>query len=168
MKIEISLAGPPVGKGRGRAVSIPGVGARVYSDPKTVKYESQLRHAGTQAMLGKELIEGPFQVLMVVRFPVPTTWSKKKTAAALAGLVLPTVRPDGDNLLKIIDALNFVCWRDDKQAVYSSVVKMYSERPGMTIYIDTELPDVSQWLDKPSVRASPRVDNVVVGPGLLV
>lgn len=136
--ITIELSGPPKGKGRGRAVAIPGRGARIYSDPNTVKYESQIRHAATQAMGGRPPIGGPVQVVMMVRFPVPESWSKKKRALALAGGILPTVKPDADNSLKLTDALNFVCWNDDKQVVDARVIKRYSDRPGMTIQI-TEL-----------------------------
>lgn len=132
--ICIELAGPPRGKGRGRAVSVAGH-ARVYSDPATVKYESQLRYAATVAMAGAPPIEGPVVVVMWVRFPVPESWSKKKRALALAEEILPTVKPDADNSLKLCDALNEICFRDDKQIVMATVVKQYSERPGMTIQI---------------------------------
>lgn len=133
--ITLELLGPPRGKGRGRAVSVPGGGARVYSDPATVKYESQLRYAATQAMAGRRPIEGPVQIIMMIRFPVPQSWSKKARARALAGEMLPTVKPDADNSLKLTDALNEICWRDDKQVVDARVIKRYSDRPGMTIEI---------------------------------
>lgn len=129
----IELAGPPQGKGRGRAVAVPGRGARVYSDPKTVKYETQLRHAATVAMGDRAPYAGAVSVEMRVNFPVPASWSKKKRAAALAGIVLPTVKPDCDNLLKVIDAINQVVFVDDKQVADATVRKRYSDRPGMII-----------------------------------
>jgi len=134
--ITITLAGVPRGKGRGRAVSIPGVGARVYSDPATVKYEGQLRHAATQAMAGRPPLEGPISVVMDIRFPVPASWSKKARARALSGEAMPTVKPDADNTLKLCDALNEVVFRDDKQVVDARVLKRYSETPGMTIWVE--------------------------------
>lgn len=132
--IQIELSGPPRGKGRGRAVSTP-EGARVYSDPATVKYETQLRWAATQAMAGAPPLEGPIEVIMWVRFPVPESWSKKKRALALAGHLMPTVKPDADNSLKLTDTLNEICWRDDKQVCDARVMKRYSDRPGMTIFV---------------------------------
>jgi hypothetical protein len=71
--------------------------------------------------------------------------------------------------LKLQDALNLVCFRDDKQAVDSRVVKIYSDSPGLTIYIDTALPDVSQWLDKPSSREgiAPLMGNLLEGSGFM-
>jgi Holliday junction resolvase RusA-like endonuclease len=140
--IRIELSGPPRGKGRGRAVSIPGRGARVYSDPVTVKYESQLRYAATQAMAGRVPFEGPVRMFMELRFPVPSSWSNKARQRALSGGVLPTVKPDLDNSMKLSDALNEICFRDDKQIVEALIVKRYSERPGMTIEVcEIELAD---------------------------
>jgi Holliday junction resolvase RusA-like endonuclease len=133
--ILIELSGPPRGKGRGRAVAIPGRGARVYSDPATVKYETQLRYAATQAMAGRTPIEGPVRIVMEVRFPVPESWSKKKKIAALAGDVRPTVKPDADNSLKLCDALNQIVFKDDAQVVEAAVRKHYSALPGMRIEI---------------------------------
>lgn len=134
--IEIELAGPPRGKGRGRAVAVPGKGARVYSDPATVKYESQLRYAATVAMNGVPPLEGPVSLVMEVRFPVPASWSRKARERALGGSIRPTVKPDADNTLKLTDALNELVWRDDKQVVDARVVKRYSDRPGLTIQVE--------------------------------
>lgn len=134
--ITINLAGPPRGKGRGRAVAVPGMGARVYSDPATVKYETQLRYAAEQAMAGRPPLEGPMSLVMDVRFPVPGSWSKKARARAIAGDVMPTVKPDADNTLKLTDALNEVVFKDDKQIVDARILKRYSDNPGMTIWIE--------------------------------
>ncbi len=109
--------------------------ARVYSDPKTVKYETQLRHAATVAMGDRPPIEGPVEVTMWVRFPVPESWSRKKRAMALNGMLYPTVKPDSDNLLKIVDSINQLVFLDDKQMVKSHVYKVYSDKPGMTIEV---------------------------------
>lgn len=133
--ICIELAGPPRGKGRGRAVSIPGRGARVYSDPETVKYEAQLRYAATRAMEGRPPLDGPVRVVMEVRFPVPGSWSKKARERALSGSTFPTVKPDLDNSFKLADALNELVFRDDKQIVKVEISKRYSDQPGMTIEV---------------------------------
>jgi Holliday junction resolvase RusA-like endonuclease len=80
-------------------------------------------------------LEGPVEVTMNVCFPVPESWSKKKKERAIHGIIFPTVKPDNDNLLKVIDALNEIVFRDDKQVVISHVYKTYSERPRMTIEV---------------------------------
>jgi Holliday junction resolvase RusA-like endonuclease len=74
---------------------------------------------------------------MSVFFAVPGSWSKKKRAQALAGAIWPTVKPDADNSLKLTDALNAIVFCDDKQVVIATVFKCYSERPGLSIEIET-------------------------------
>jgi Holliday junction resolvase RusA-like endonuclease len=45
---------------------------------------------------------------------VPASWSGKKQRMALAGEVLPTSKPDVDNVVKaVFDGMNGVLWRDD-------------------------------------------------------
>lgn len=135
--IEITLAGPPRGKGRPRS-TIAGKHVRVYTDAETVKYETQLRYAAEQAMAGRVPLEGPLHVEMLVRFPIPKAFSKKKRSDALDGErtgVLPIVKPDADNTLKLSDALQEIIFRDDKQIVDVRVLKRYSERPGLTIKV---------------------------------
>lgn len=82
----------------------------------------------------------PIAVAIEARIPVPNSWSQKKRAAALAGRVLPTTRPDVENYSKAMDALNGIVWVDDKQIVDEHIAKIYSERPGLTIRIMTVVP----------------------------
>jgi Holliday junction resolvase RusA-like endonuclease len=137
MRVRIDIAGPPRGKGRGRAVAVPGKGARVYTDAKTRSYESRLSFAAEQAMAGRAPTDLPVRLTMSVFFAIPASWSKKKRAQALSGTVWPTVKPDADNTLKLTDALNGIVWGDDKQVVVASVFKSYSERPGLVIEVNT-------------------------------
>lgn len=136
MRIVIDLAGPPRGKGRGRAVSTQH-GARVFTDDKTRKYEARLGFAGQYEMAGRVPIAEPVSVTVEARFPIAASWSKKKQRDALAGLIRPATTPDADNLLKSLDGLNGVVWRDDRQIVDAVVRKIYSDRPGLTITVET-------------------------------
>lgn len=62
--------------------------------------------------------------------------SKKKRAAMLAGEILPTKKPDYDNIEKIIsDALNGVAFYDDAQIVSSGLIKVYGEIPRVEVEI---------------------------------
>ena len=137
MRIRIDLPGLPRGKGRGRAVSTPN-GARVYTDAKTRSYEAQLKTFAVQAMRGRLPTALPVRLVMTAFLPVPESWSKRKRAEALAGIIWPLTKPDVDNYLKCCDALNAIVWNDDKQIVNACVMKVYAERPGLTIEI-TEL-----------------------------
>jgi len=132
----IDLAGTPQGKGRGRAAVVNGR-AHVFTPAKTRSYEAQLRYAGEQAMAGRPPSDAPIRLTMTVCLAVPQSWSKKKRAQALSGRVWPTVKPDADNSLKLTDALNGICFVDDKQIVIVSLMKVYSERPGLFIEVDT-------------------------------
>ena len=162
--VRIELSGAPQGKGRGRAVSTP-AGVRVYTPAQTVKYETQLRHAGTQAMGGNPPLDGPVYLDLIVRFPVPESWSGRKRRLALSGALLPTVKPDGDNVLKLIgDGLNEICWRDDKQLVDIRVRKRYAANPGITVRF-AAVPMENEALDAPSLAT--RIDDSRDGLPLL-
>ncbi len=136
MFCRITLAGPPRGKGRGRAFVGKNGHAGVYTDAKTRSYEAQLRFAAEQAMGYLMPTVLPVRLTMSVFFDVPQSWSKRKRADALAGVLWPTVKPDADNTLKLTDALNGIVWVDDKQVVLATVVKSYAERPGLVIEVD--------------------------------
>lgn len=131
--ITIELAGEPRGKGRPRFVRATG---RAYTPADTARYESHLRLAAQDAMAGRPPLEGPLRVAIVARLPIPESWSRKKRDQARLGMLMPTVKPDADNLVKMIDALNEIVWRDDKQAVDVHVRKVYSDRPALVITVE--------------------------------
>ena len=54
----------------------------------------------------------------------------------LQGKILPTKKPDCDNIAKIIcDALNGVAYDDDKQIVALKVTKIYSAEPRVLVWV---------------------------------
>lgn len=133
--IAFTVPGQPQGKGRPRVGKVGGH-ARMFTPSKTVAYEGLISHAGQAAMHGRPLITGPVHVVLDIRLQVPVSWSKKKQAEALAGQVMPTTKPDIDNVEKaIFDGLNGVAWKDDVQVVGVSKRKRYSETPGVYIEI---------------------------------
>lgn len=142
--ITIRLAGIPEGKGRARSTLIKPRGKPAfisnYTPANTRRYESNLKFVAQETMGDRAPIEGPLKVCVFASFPVPASWSKKKQAAALAGEIRPTTKPDADNLMKVLDALNQVVWRDDSQIVDGFVRKFYSETPGLIVTIETLAP----------------------------
>lgn len=67
----------------------------------------------------------------------PPKKSKKVVVDMLNGHILPTKKPDVDNIAKIIlDGLNDVAWDDDTQVVELSVSKHYSENPRVAVMIE--------------------------------
>ena len=54
----------------------------------------------------------------------------------MTGAIRPTVKPDWDNIGKIVaDALNKIAYYDDAQIVDSQTRKFYSDRPRVEILI---------------------------------
>lgn len=132
--IEVILPGLPRGKGRPR-FSARGGFARAYTDDKTASYEGALRMAGAMAMAGREPLTCALALDMIAVFPIPASWSKRKQAEAAAGMIRPTGKPDCDNLLKCIDGLNEIVWKDDAQIVRATITKIYGASPELAISI---------------------------------
>jgi Holliday junction resolvase RusA-like endonuclease len=126
--INIRLAGVPKGKGRPRFSRASG---RAYTPEATRSYEGALRYAAQQVMGDRAPLEGPLMVVMTASFPIPASWSKKKRADAYYA----PVKPDADNLAKVLDALNEVVFKDDKQVVYLNIGKIYTATPALEISI---------------------------------
>lgn len=134
--ITFTVPGTPVGKGRPKVASRGGKFAQLYTPEKTANYEGLVAHAGQVAMNGRDLIAGAVSVQLDIRLPVPASWSKRKQNEALDGQLLPTKKPDIDNVEKaIFDGLNGVVWNDDVQVVDVTKRKRYSAVPGVRVVI---------------------------------
>lgn len=130
MDILITLPGIPRPKGR------PNFGkGRTYTPASTKSYETTLKLVAKGAMGGRAPLHVPVAIVVRAFFPVPDSWSKAKQDRALGGRVFPTGRPDADNILKSIDALNGVVWVDDAQVVDARVIKLYSQKPRLEIAV---------------------------------
>lgn len=129
--IAFTVPGQPMGKGR------PRLGAgRMYTPAKTVSYEGLVAYHAHVEMNGRPLLEGACAVTLDIVCPVPASWSQKKQAAALAGRIHQTTRPDIDNVEKaIFDACNNVVWKDDVQVVRVTKAKRYGSTPGVSVTV---------------------------------
>lgn len=133
--VRFIVPGKPQGKGRPRAAR-RGSFVTMYTDKKTVSYESTVALFAGQAMAGRPLVDGPVAVDMYIVLPIPPSWSKKKQALAVSGRLLPTVKPDADNVVKaVFDAINTVVWRDDTQVVDLNVRRRYGATPGVHVAV---------------------------------
>ena len=134
-KIEFFVPGTPVGKGRPRAAR-RGAGVVMFTPEKTADYERLVAATAGNAMRAHQLLDGPLEAVLEMRFPVPASWSKAKRARALAGVEWHTSKPDADNVAKaILDACNGVVFRDDSQVVILIATKAFSESPGVRVVI---------------------------------
>ena len=134
------VPGQPIGKGRARSAARR-AGDRIlirhYTPEKTKSYEEAVAMHGHVAMAGRPPLVGPLAVVLDIRLQVPASWSRAKRADALAGRLLPTGKPDKDNVIKAIyDGLNGVCWVDDAQVCEGVQRKRYAAEPGVTVEIE--------------------------------
>lgn len=106
-----------------------------YTPEKTVRYEGRLAHAASIAMQGRPLLEGPLDVSIMIHVAIPKSKSRKWKADAAAGVIRPMKKPDVDNTIKLLDALNAVVFVDDCQVVDVHAHKYYSERPRLEVHI---------------------------------
>lgn len=137
--LSLFIAGDPVAKGRPR-VTVRNGRAWAYTPRKTEVAEKAIRALAQIEMRGKKPVEGPVCLTYTATLPIPKSWPKKKRAAAIAGSVLPTTKPDLDNAIKLLaDSLIGVAYAGDQQIVAMVAFKRYGERPG----IDVEVAEIA-------------------------
>ncbi len=133
--VEFSVPGEPQGKGRAKIVKIGGF-SRMATPEKTVAYEGLVAMAAQQAMAGAPPLEGACEIQITAVCSVPASWSAKKRAQALAGVLRPTKKPDADNITKAVcDGINGVVWADDVQAVDQRIRKVYGQVPRLVVTV---------------------------------
>lgn len=113
-----------------------------YTPAKTKEYEASLAAIASIEMAGKKLIQGPIEIDVAIILECPKSWPKWKKDLAIKGGIVPTTKPDSDNVLKsIYDSFNGVVWCDDIQVVKGSFDKRYGEKGCMHVTV-IELEDV--------------------------
>ena len=120
MKIVIPI--PPVPKGRPVFAN-----GHAYTPSKTREYEQIVQLYARRQI--KQPLTGAVRLSIQFYLPIPKSWSEPKKQAAAEGRLVPTVKPDLDNLTKaIMDGLNGgIGYNDDKQVVELITVKWYGE-----------------------------------------
>jgi Holliday junction resolvase RusA-like endonuclease len=110
--------------------------ARTYKHPEQSRYEAQVAALLAQHRPDAPL-DGPLSLSVTAYLPIPKSKPKRWQAAALAGEIWPTGKPDCSNILKNIeDIMNGVFWRDDAQIVGVQAFKRYSDSPRWEIEIE--------------------------------
>jgi len=131
--ITFHLEGPPQGKGRARSTK----SGHHYTPEKTASYETRLAWTFRQVAGEWEPIKGPVKVIITAIFAPPASFTAKQLRAIRDGELYPTIKPDWDNVGKLLDGLNGIAWVDDKQIIVGTVQKVYrTDLPaGLTISI---------------------------------
>ena len=138
MIYEFVIAGKPEGKGRPR-ITTRGKFAHAYTPKQTVKYEQHIRES-FECVYGKpsKLSEAPITMVIDMRFGIPIGTSKANKELMLEDKILPTKKPDADNVIKSIsDALNGYLYKDDAQITRLSARKMYALEPSVRVVVIT-------------------------------
>lgn len=123
------IIGKPQGKARARTFYNQKL-ARVQTmtPEKTVLYENLVKTSFLEAEESETYFDKePLKVYITAFFEIPKSKSKKDKMLMEDGLLLPTKKPDADNIAKVIcDALNGVAYHDDTQVVKLIVDKRYT------------------------------------------
>lgn len=131
MQVEFTITGEPKGKGRPRFTR----NGRVYTPTETIQYERLVSLSYLNKAKGYKFTS-PVRV-SVKAFHKPPKKSKKVVEDMLNWRILPTKKPDVDNIAKIIlDGLNGVAWDDDTQVVDLIVCKRYEKEPFVQVIIE--------------------------------
>ena len=157
--VQFVLPGRPKGKSVARVTRFGS-----FTPAATREEMETLRRIARDAMGGRAPFTGPVELRMCAYMPVPAGFRKAEREAALAGLTLPTIKPDGSNIQKLIEdaiqpppvprskakvgararafpptalqhALNKVVIVDDTQIVRWQGWKLYSDDPRVVVEI---------------------------------
>lgn len=130
MSIVFEVPGEPRGKGRPRFS-----GGHVHTDSETRSYEKKIAAYYRKAHGAFCLPEkASVMVDVTAHYPIPKSATKADKARMEALMILPTRKPDIDNVIKaVLDALNGVAYKDDSRVVAVYGRKVYSHDPKLVI-----------------------------------
>lgn len=132
--VAFKVYGKPVGKGRPRYTSAGGFG-RMYTPRATRDYERTVADEYKRA--GGWVMEKPVMVTIMQAFPIPKGASKKEAQLMREYQIVPSCKPDIDNVVKaVLDGLNGVAYRDDTQVVAVVSEKCYADNPCVEVVVE--------------------------------
>lgn len=132
--IEFTVFGQPQGKARARSTK----SGHHYTLRKTTEYENEIKLAYVQkyAKIKADTTKESLCLEINAYYEIPKSYSKKKVQRILEHEIKPTMKPDLDNIAKVVcDALNALAYKDDAQIVEMILKKYYSETPRIEITI---------------------------------
>lgn len=131
---EFFVPGKPQGKARARTVRLKSGAVTSFTPERTATYENWIRTcfiSEYQKRHGDGLhfpLTGAVEIDINACFAIPKSYSKKKRLECLKDKIWPTVKPDVDNIAKVVcDALNGFAYSDDKQIVSLTINKGFVE-----------------------------------------
>ena len=134
--IRFTVKGNPFGKERPKFAR-RGNFVQTHTPKNTLQHEKEVAAVYMEAAKGRKFEKGrPLDIRIIAYYPIPKSTSKKKQKEMLEHRLRPTVKPDLDNVAKLVyDALNGVAWYDDNAIVDTQVRKFYSDMPRIEVFI---------------------------------
>ena len=81
-------------------------------------------------------LDGPIEMHLTFFLPIPKSESSRRKMQMLNGVILPTKKPDFDNLAYLVtNALKQLVYKDDSQVTDCIIRKRYSDRPRTVIKV---------------------------------
>lgn len=134
MKVDFVIQGKVQAKQRPRFNRYSG---KTYTPNETIAYENWVKTCYLEKYKDKELMEKPLRVTIKAYFEIPKSTSKKRKQQMMDNEILPMVKPDTDNIAKgVLDSLNGIAYKDDKQVIELIVNKFYSNTPYVSVMIE--------------------------------
>lgn len=134
MKVDFVIQGKVQAKQRPRFNRYSG---KTYTPNETIAYENWVKTCYLEKYKDKELMDKPLRVTIRAFLEIPKSTSKKKKQQMLDNAILPMVKPDTDNIAKsILDSLNGIAYKDDKQVAELIVYKFYNDTPYVNVTIE--------------------------------
>lgn len=133
-RVQLTIPLKPRGKERPRRSEKT---KRMYTPATTTDYEDLIKLIYRQRYGTQMFPQGvPLDIRIRAYYPIPKSDTLTARAKKLTGVIRPTVKPDWDNIGKIVaDALNKIAYHDDAQIVDSQTRKFYSDNPRVEILI---------------------------------
>ena len=140
MIIQLTVPGQPMGKQRARTRTVNTKAGKSfvmsYTPKKTLNYETYIKELFIIKYPRFKPLEGALSVDLKAYLDIPKSKSKKQKELMRQHKIMPTTRPDVDNIFKVfLDAMQGVCFKNDSQVVAARLAKFYSETPRVEIII---------------------------------
>lgn len=112
-----------------------------YMPKENVEYKGKVQDAYLEKYEGfKFEAKKPLYVEITAKFEIPKSTSKVMEFKMLNGEILPVVKPDGDNIVKmVLDSLNKLAFDDDRQVTLHVCRKVYGIKPEVIVFITDEV-----------------------------
>lgn len=113
----------------------------IHTTCRTAGYEQWIRdcyrlRSGHQEIIFKNQVTATIEAY----YEIPKSKTKAAKELMRSGSLSPTVKPDVDNIAKVIlDALNGLAYADDKQVTTLIVKKFYADEPFVKVILEGEI-----------------------------